>query len=87
MKKIISMFLAVVFVLSLSACGSREGNSNTSQTSDPNYTGAPDGGKYSRILIAYFSIPEDIDTTDAVAGASIVDRMVRKWATPNMLPG
>lgn len=72
MKKIISMFLAVVFVLSLSACGSREGNSNTSQTSDPNYTGAPDGGKYSRILIAYFSIPEDIDTTDAVAGASIV---------------
>ena len=26
----------------------------------------------SRVLIAYFSVPEDVETTDAVAGASIV---------------
>lgn len=35
-------------------------------------TGLPTSG--SNILIAYFSVPEDIDTVDAVAGASIVIR-------------
>ena len=38
----------------------------------------------SNILIAYFSIPEDVETTDAVAGASIVVRDGEKWATPSM---
>lgn len=35
-------------------------------------SGLPAGG--SNILIAYFSVPEDVDTVDAVAGASIVVR-------------
>ena len=38
---------------------------DTSMTEDTEESG-------SRVLIAYFSVPEDIDTTDAVAGASIV---------------
>lgn len=32
------------------------------------------GTEGSHILIAYFSVPEDVDTTDAVSGASIVVR-------------
>lgn len=39
-------------------------------------TELPVGG--SNILIAYFSVPEDVDTVDAVAGASIVFRKNEK---------
>ena len=37
-------------------------------------TGNVDVSGSSNILIAYFSVPEDVETTDAVAGASIVVR-------------
>lgn len=37
-------------------------------------TGNADVSGSSNILIAYFSVPEDVETTDAIAGASIVVR-------------
>ena len=93
MKKAIAMFLALILVGVLSACGAETKtpdvsvNANNEDSnrlqSDPL---SPDTGNNSRsqnqeeeeassrILIAYFSVPEDVSTTDAVAGASVVVR-------------
>lgn len=60
-------------------------NSQTESSADrqPNMSGMEEGGTSapeesqtagSNVLIAYFSVPEDIETTDAIAGASIVVR-------------
>ncbi len=87
MKRRISLLLAVIIMFHLTACGangqdtstasnvtaSRENNtvptekSNAGNEAKPEFSGA-------NILIAYFSVPEDVDTdgVDAVAGASIV---------------
>jgi len=49
------------------------GNSD-SDNQEMKDTGNADVSGSSNILIAYFSVPEDVETTDAVAGASIVVR-------------
>lgn len=70
MKKVTALFLAFAAAISLTACGSDSGSSNKGSAS-----GEASGDK-NRILIAYFSVPEDVNTSgkDAVAGASIVVR-------------
>lgn len=70
MKKVTALFLAFAAAISLTACGSDSGSSNRGSAS-----GEASGDK-NRILIAYFSVPEDVNTSskDAVAGASIVVR-------------
>ena len=83
MKKAIVLLLAAVICTGLTACNT--GNTEISQetvsqtetlveedTSDTNDTITNDSE--SKILIAYFSLPENADTSgvDAVAGASIV---------------
>lgn len=74
MKRILALFMGVLLLFSLSACGSsstdqpaENAENNETQTT----TGSTDS---SRVLIAYFSMPEDVDVsdTDALAGASIV---------------
>lgn len=87
MKRRFSLLLAVILVLHLSACGAngqdepivsnvtagREDNTvPTEESNAENETKSEYSG--SNILIAYFSVPEDVDTdgVDAVAGASIV---------------
>lgn len=89
MKKTISMFLALVLVCMLSACGTETNPPDTSANSTDNTgnnssqsevsssdTGSDskpqDSAASSHVLIAYFSVPEDVNTTDAVAGASVV---------------
>lgn len=67
MKRTIALLLAVVFGLSLATCGTD--NSASSPRTD-----APTQATGSNVLIAYFSVPEDVDTVDAVAGASIMVR-------------
>ena len=76
MKKILIMLMTAVLCLNIAACGQdktadsgRESSAqgDTSLSSDNRETVSN-----SKVLIAYFSVPEDIDTTDAVAGASIV---------------
>lgn len=87
MKKTIALLLSVVIV-SLAACSNQENTSDLSsvvQTEDENGTEnstekssdktiASNTMDSSDILVAYFSVPEDVDTNgvDAVAGASIV---------------
>lgn len=84
MKQMISFFMTILLLVSLTACKSTDGSEV--QTVDP--AGPPtesteaatetvaESGTGSNILIAYFSVPENTDTSgvDAVAGASIVVR-------------
>lgn len=66
------------------ACGSANANvSEAADTKEQTEEGMEEGGTSapeeqqkagSNVLIAYFSVPEDIETTDAIAGASIVVR-------------
>lgn len=87
MKRCIAILLAAVLVLSLAACGAKE-EAKPSETNTPvhNESDIPTTSESdvpttedtetagSRVLIAYFSVPEDVSTdgVDAVAGASIV---------------
>lgn len=87
MGRKIALLLAVVLSLSLAACetGDRAESTET-EVSAGSQTEAPETEESdisaseeswsagSNVLIAYFSVPEDVDTTDAVAGASIVVR-------------
>ena len=87
MRKKIALLLAVVLSLSLAACGTDDSaESSGTEVSTGRQTEAPAAEENdtpvseksqaagSNVLIAYFSVPEDVDTTDAVAGASIVVR-------------
>lgn len=84
MKRSISMLLAVMLIFSLAACSANEQNTstppNTNANQESTVTSSDDSepentaSTGSNVLIAYFSVPEDVDTdgVDAVAGASIV---------------
>lgn len=82
MKKSILVLLSFILVLSLIACGQQVSddveNSNISSNDeeDANISSEGGGEPDSHILIAYFSVPEDVDISgvDAIAGASIVVR-------------
>lgn len=84
MRKMIAVLTSVLMIFALAACGRNE-----SKQSMPEESKAPDSptppaqveseeneSKGSRVLIAYFSMPEDVDVSgvDAVASASIVVR-------------
>lgn len=87
MRRKIAFLLAAVLSLSLGACGADNSASSletdvladsqieapvTEENDTPVSEEAQTTG--SNVLIAYFSVPEDVDTTDAIAGASIVVR-------------
>ena len=89
MKRILPIFLALICMFNLAACaGSQTPSSSTStpsseaaetsrdvsETPSSDEERAPAQGSGASILIAYFTMPEDVDTNgvDAVAGASIV---------------
>lgn len=75
MKKLFALTVALLLAVHLSACG-REDTDTTVNTSAANSFGGSLSSIDSSadILIAYFSVPEDVDTesVDAVAGASVV---------------
>lgn len=79
MRKWSAIFFSILLVLSLSACGQADkdnetgnGNSQVSAEKNKNNTGSTSSN--TRVLIAYFTVPEDVKTSDndAIAGASIV---------------
>lgn len=77
MKKILSILLVSTVALGLMAC-SNEGNDVGNFTANQKPTNTEDSinndffvNRDGKVLIAYFSMPEDIDV-DAVLGASIV---------------
>lgn len=64
------LFMSMILTFSLLACGSndvRNGSKNSSESTSALL-------KTGNILIAYFSVPEDVDINgvDSVAGASVV---------------
>ena len=81
MKRLLPFMLTSLLLLAVAGCGAAEEpvpsssapeSSSTASVSDGAETAEEPGG----ILIAYFSVPEDVDTegVDAVAGASVVVR-------------
>lgn len=80
MKKIISAFMIITLLFALTACSSQSVdnetvNDNTTSTKQvTDSQNVTENNIEQKILIAYFSVPENVDTNgaDAVAGASIV---------------
>ncbi len=76
MRRWMGLFLSIVLIVSLCACGktnnSTKNNSNHRKTTIKEKENTTT--ENSHILIAYFTVPEDVNTSgvDAVAGASIV---------------
>jgi hypothetical protein len=71
MKRILAIFMAALLLFALSACGGNRQSAQNTQNGEDTQGKTIDS---SRVLIAYFSVPEAVDTsgTDAIAGASIV---------------
>lgn len=86
MKKIFIMTLCIAVTLVLVACGERSdiqnGQTQVKENSDNTFSKEENelindmniSTKTGKVLIAYFSVPEDVDTNgvDAVSGASVV---------------
>lgn len=74
MKRWIACLLAVGLVFSLAACGTDKTNNNADKSNTDTNSGTDVVPSSTNILIAYFSVPEDVSTNgvDAVAGASVV---------------
>lgn len=73
MKKRTIIFLSIVFVLALSACGQKDSSIATGETNVKEKKGNTTA-RNRRVLIAYFTVPEDVKTSDydVIARASIV---------------
>ncbi|MGN1442912.1 MAG: flavodoxin [Acutalibacteraceae bacterium] len=72
MKRMFTAFLALILTLSLSACADNKQSADSkTEVSETVSTTPSDTTKSSRILIAYFSVPENVDGVDAVSGASV----------------
>ena len=86
MRKLLSILMCLLLVCAISGCGPSGGDTPAASSQDQRPetgtapgqqetdTSSPADTQDQRILIAYFSVPEDVDTTgvDAVASASIV---------------
>lgn len=77
MKRITALIICMLLAVSMSACNQQpsvDSTVTTGNTDSTNATIAPSVSGESKILIAYFSAPEDVSTegVDAVSGASIV---------------
>lgn len=85
MKKSIALLPTVMLIFSLAACSANKQNTSSIPDTDrdqestvtPIEESRPENDASftgSNILIAYFSVPEDVDTdgVDAIAGASVV---------------
>lgn len=84
MRKILSILISLLLVCAVSGCSPSEPDTPAASGQESEMeiphgqqetdTSIPDEAQDQRILIAYFSVPEDVDTTgvDAVSGASIV---------------
>lgn len=89
MRKWVMVFLSIMLMVSLSGCG------NTNDSSGNNSSGNVTGGsrnittKDAHVLIAYFTVPEDVKVSenDAVARASIVVKDGEKMGNTEYVAG
>lgn len=97
MKRWFVLLWSVLLVCSLSACGKTDRNdvsgSRDSRASIQQKEDTTDGTKNvsagSKVLIAYFTVPEDVKTSDndAIAGASIVVKDSEKMGNTEYVAG
>jgi flavodoxin len=89
MKKATGILLSMIMIFSLSACSNKTSSLNNTQKPSTDSTPKSEAStntpgqsvtKNSKILIAYFTMPEDVKTdgVDAIAAASIVVRDGKK---------
>lgn len=94
MRKWSAIFLSILLVLSLSACGQADkdnetGNRNSQVSAEKNKNNTGSTSSNTRVLIAYFTVPEDVKTSDndAIAGASIVVKDSEKMGNAEYVAG
>ena len=94
MRKWSAIFFSILLVLSLSACGQADkdnetGNRNSQVSAEKNKNNTGSTSSNTRVLIAYFTVPEDVKTSDndAIAGASIVVKDSEKMGNTEYVAG
>lgn len=94
MRKWSAIFLSILLVLSLSACGQADkdnetGNRNSQVSAEKNKNNTGSTSSNTCVLIAYFTVPEDVKTSDndAIAGASIVVKDSEKMGNAEYVAG
>lgn len=92
MRKWSVLFFSILLVLSLSACGQTDkgnGTDKISQVAEKNKSNTNSTSENARVLIAYFTVPEDvkISDNDAIAGASIVVKDNEKMGNTEYVAG
>ncbi|MFQ7270336.1 MAG: flavodoxin [Clostridium sp.] len=94
MRKWSAIFFSILLVLSLSACGQADkdnetGNRNSQVSAEKNKNNTGSTSSNTRVLIAYFTVPEDVKTSDndAIAGTSIVVKDSEKMGNTEYVAG
>lgn len=93
MRKWSVLFFSILLVLSLSACGRADKGNGTDKNSqvaaEKNKSNTNSTSENARVLIAYFTVPEDvkISDNDAIAGASIVVKDSEKMGNTEYVAG
>lgn len=74
MRKWAMVFLSIMLVVTLSGCGNTDISSGNNSSGNTTGSSKNITTKDAHVLIAYFTVPEDVKVSekDAVAGASIV---------------
>ncbi|MDO4167975.1 MAG: flavodoxin [Eubacteriales bacterium] len=89
MRKWMTVFLSIILMFSLSACGQTDNSSGNSRNGASAGKEISSVAKNARILITYFTVPEDEKTSanDAIAGASIVVKDSEKMGNTEYVAG
>ena len=94
MRKWSAIFFSILLVLSLSAGGQADkdnetGNRNSQVSAEKNKNNTGSTSSNTRVLIAYFTVLEDVKTSDndAIAGASIVVKDSEKMGNTEYVAG
>lgn len=89
MRKWAMVFLSIMLVITLSGCGNTDKSSENNSSVNTAESSKNITTKDAHVLIAYFTVPEDVKVSenDAVAGASIVVKDEEKMGNTEYVAG
>ena len=89
MRKWAMVFLSIMLVVTLSGCGNTDKSSGNNSSRNMAGNSKNITTKNAHVLIAYFTVPEDVKVSenDAVAGASIVVKDEEKMGNTEYVAG